>query len=119
MKLAAQGAGGAEGGVDGAGHAGEDLGDDGGDVEDALDLGLEVGDLLRGLGVLQVVEGAAVGDGGDQSAELQRGHGDALAEGAHAADAALGGGKFVVGILAELLALDVVAGELAEAELLA
>jgi hypothetical protein len=38
--------------------------------------------------MLQVIEGAAVGDRGDQRAELQRGHRDALAEAAHASDAA-------------------------------
>ena len=67
--------------------------------------------------MLQIVEGSAIGDGGNEGAELQRGERDALAEAAHAADAALRVGNCLVGILAQLLALDVVAGQLAEAEL--
>ena len=67
--------------------------------------------------MLQVVEGSAVGDGGHQSAQLQRRHGNALAEAAHAAHAALGCGYRLIRIDAQLLARDVVAGQLAEAEL--
>ena len=67
--------------------------------------------------MLEVVEGSTVGDGGDECSELERGERDALAEAAHAADAAFRGGDGLVGILAELLTFDVVAGQLAEAEL--
>ena len=67
--------------------------------------------------MLQVVERSAVGECGHIGTELQRGQRDALAEAAHAAHAALGGGQFLVGIDAELLAGDVVAGQLAQAEL--
>ena len=67
--------------------------------------------------MLQVVERTAVGNGRDQRAKLQRGHGDALAEGAHAAHTALRGGQFGVGIDSKLFAGDVVAGQLAQAEL--
>ena len=69
------------------------------------------------VGMLEVVEGSAIGDGGDQRAELEWGHRDAFAEGAHAAYAAAVGGKRLVRIDAKLLAGNVVAGELAESEL--
>ena len=72
---------------------------------------------LRRCRVLQVVERAAVGDGRDQRAELQRRHGDALAEGAHAAHAALLRRQFLVRIDTKLLAGDVVAGQLAQPKL--
>ena len=55
--------------------------------------------------------------GGDIGAQLQRSERDALAEAAHAAHAALGGGERLIGIDAQLLAGNVVAGQLAEAEL--
>ena len=67
--------------------------------------------------MLEVVEGSAVGDGGHIGAQLQRGQRDALAEAAHAAHAALGGGKLLVGIDAQLFAFNVVAGQLAQAKL--
>ena len=47
---------------------------------------------------------------------MQRGERNALAEAAHAAYSALGGGQFLVGISAQLFAVNVVAGQLAEAE---
>ena len=67
--------------------------------------------------MLQVIERSAIGDGGHEGSQLQWGEGDALPEAAHAADAALGFGDGLVRILAELFALDLVAGEFAKAEL--
>ena len=67
--------------------------------------------------MLEVIERAAVGHGGDQGAELQRRHGDAFTEGAHLAHAAEFGRKFLIGEDAEVLALNVVASELAQSEL--
>ena len=67
--------------------------------------------------MLEVIEGSPVGDGGDKGSELEGGERDALSEAAHAADAAFRGGDGLVRILAELFAVDVVAGQLAEAEL--
>ena len=100
-----------------AGHAVLQIGDVTGDVEGALDARLEGRDLFGRGGVLQVVEGSAVGESSHVGAQLQRGHGDALAEAAHAAYAAFRCGKRLVGIDAQLLALNVVAGQFAEAEL--
>jgi len=54
--------------------------------------------------VLKVVEGSAVGESSYISAELQRCEGNALAEAAHAAYAALGCGQRLIRIDAELLA---------------
>ena len=67
--------------------------------------------------MLQIVERSAVGDGGHKCAQLQRRHRNALPEAAHAAHAAFGAGNRLIGILAELLAVNVVAGQLAQAEL--
>ena len=67
--------------------------------------------------MLQVVEGSAVGDGSHEGAKLQRSHRNALAEAAHAAHSAFRLRNRLVGIGAELLAFDVVAGQFAEAEL--
>ena len=64
-------------------------------------------------GVLQIIEGSAIGEGGYKSAQLQWGEGDALTEAAHAADATFGSRDGLVRILTELFAVDVVAGKLA------
>src|SRR5580658_4252951 len=60
--------------------------------------------------------GHAVLEVGDEAGNVG-GALDALAKAAHAADAALGGGDFLLGIGAELLACDVVAGQLAKSKL--
>src|SRR5260370_12858693 len=83
----------------------------------ALYARLEAGDFIGTGRMLQVVEGAAVGDRRDQRAELQRSHRDALAERAHLADAAEFGGDFFFRISAQLLARNAIAGEFAEPEL--
>ena len=44
-----------------------------GDVESPLDLGGHVGGFVGGGGVLEVVEGSAIGDGGDEGTELEGG----------------------------------------------
>ncbi len=64
--------------------------------------------------MLQVVERATIGNRRNHGAQLQRGHGDAFAEGAHLADAAEFLRNHFVGITAQLLARDVVPGEFAE-----
>src|ERR1700739_185916 len=87
------------------------------DVERPLHLGLKCHDLFGRSGMLEVVERSAVGDGGYKRAELQRRHGYALSEAAHAAHAAFGCGKRLARIFAELLALDVVPSQFAQTEL--
>ena len=72
-----------------AGHAVFEVGNVFGDIERALDLGLERGHFFRRGGMLQVVERSAVGDGGHKRAQLQRSERNSLAEAAHAAYAAL------------------------------
>src|SRR5689334_12733397 len=67
--------------------------------------------------MLEVVERASIGHGGDQRAELQGRHGNAFAERAHLAYAAELGGKLRGGEDAEVLAFNVVSGKLTEPEL--
>ncbi len=67
--------------------------------------------------MLQVIEGSAVGDSGHQSTQLQRSHGNALAEAAHTGHAALRCGYRFIRVDAQLLARDVIACQLTEAEL--
>ena len=67
--------------------------------------------------MLQVVERAAVGDRRNQSAKLKRGHRDALAEGAHLADAAQLRRKFFAGESPQMLTRNVPSGQLAQSEL--
>ena len=67
--------------------------------------------------MLEIVERAAVRNRRDQRAELQRGHRNAFAEGAHLADAAELRRNLLFGIGAELLARNVIAGVFAESEL--
>ena len=77
-----------------AGHAVGHLGNQRLDIEMTLYAGLKVGDFFRRRRMLQVIECAAVGDGRDQRAQLQRGHRDAFAEGTHLAYAAELRGNF-------------------------
>src|SRR5580658_9816816 len=76
VEVDAEAAGGAV--LDCAGHAVLEVGDEAGDVKGALDAGLEAGGFFGGGGVLEVVEGSTVGDGGDEGSELERGEIDAL-----------------------------------------
>src|SRR3954466_1549863 len=48
--------------------------DDRSDIKLALDPGLEIGNVFRLAGMLQVIESASVGDGGNHCAKLQRSH---------------------------------------------
>ena len=61
----------------------------GGQFERALDLGSELVDFHLRARVLQVVERAAIGDGGKQGGQLQGCNGNALAKAGHHADAAV------------------------------
>ena len=83
----------------------------------ALDLGLELGDILGRCRVLQIVERSSVGHCRHQRTQLKRGHADALPKAAHAADAALCRGQFLIGVDSQLFALDAIPGQLAQAEL--
>ena len=65
---------------------------------------LEVRDFVRRVGMLQVVKRAAVGDGGNHGAQLQRRHGNAFSEGAHLADAAELGRNLLLRVGAEVFA---------------
>ena len=106
-------AGGAE--IDGAAHAELDVVDaGGGELERMFHLGGEVLDVLLGARVLQIVHGAAIGDGAEQGGEFQGRHGNAGAEAGHHTDAAVLG--FFQGEEAGLLAGDIEAGFLAESE---
>src|SRR5487761_2371665 len=86
--------------LDGASHSVLEIRNVLGDVEGALDTRSKRGDVSRGGGMLQVVERSAVSKCGHIGAQLQRGHGNALTEAAHAAYAALGDGQWVVRISA-------------------
>src|SRR5207253_1715668 len=72
----------------GSEHADADLRDQWRDIEIALHLRLEVGDVFCAGRMLQVVKRSAVCHRRNQRAELQRSHADALAERAHLANAA-------------------------------
>src|SRR5271166_2288990 len=89
-----------------------------GNVQAALYHRLEIRDIFRSRGMLQIIERAAISDGRDQRAKLQRGDGNAFAEGAHLPDAAKFGGDFFVGINPELLTGYAIASQLAEAVLM-
>ena len=67
--------------------------------------------------MLQVVKRSAVRNRGDHRSQLQGGHRDAFAKGAHLAHAAELGGNLLVGVYAQVLALNVVAGQLAQSKL--
>src|SRR6185312_16095831 len=86
-------------------------------VQLALDARLEVSHLIGRGRMLQVIKRAAVGNGRDQGAQLQWGHGNAFAKRAHSAYSAVLGGNHMVGILAQLLSGDVVTRQLTQAEL--
>src|SRR5579872_2379891 len=79
----------------------------------AFDDWLKVGDLLWCSRVLQIIECSTVGNGGDHRAELQRGHGDAFTEGAHLSHSAFARGNYLIGILTELLAGNVISSKFA------
>ena len=115
MEVGAQAAGGSV--LDRAGHAVLDVGKVLGDVQGALHLGLKSDNFGRGGRVLQVIESSAVGEGGHISAQLHRSKRNALTKAAHAGHATLGCGQFRVRIDAQLFAFNVVAGQLAQAEL--
>src|ERR1700704_1210060 len=68
--------------------------------------------------MLEVIERASVGDGGNQGAELQRRHGNAFTKRAHLAYAAESGVKLMRGEGAKVLAIDTVTGKLAQAKLM-
>src|ERR1022692_3572450 len=105
--------GGAE--IDGAAHAELDvLNAGGGEFERMFHLGCETIDVVLGARVLQIVHGAAIGDGAEHGGEFQGRLGNAGAEAGHHTDAAVLGG--FEGKEAGLLAGDVEAGFLAESE---
>src|ERR1041385_33118 len=114
-KVETQAAGGAV--LNGAHHALGDLRNQRADFKLALDARLKVDDIVCRERVLEVIERAAVGDGGDQRAELQRRHGDAFTKGAHLAYAAEPGCELVIGEGAQVFTGDVEAGKLAQSEL--
>src|SRR5438445_11355918 len=67
--------------------------------------------------MLEVIERAAVGDGRDQRAELQRSHGIAFTKRAHCAYATETGVELMRGESAQVLAFNAVTGKLAQTEL--
>ena len=77
------------------------------DIQGALHLRLEVRGFFRRRRMLEIVERPPVGNGRYHGAQLQRSHGDSLAEGAHAADAALACRNSLIRVGAQLFAGDV------------
>src|ERR1019366_4108800 len=111
--IVARAPGGAE--IDGAAHAELDVLDaSGSELQRMFHLGCEIIDFVLGARVLEIVHGAAVGDGAEEGGELQGRHGNAGAEAGHHTDAAVLRG--FEGEVAGLLAGDLEAGFLAEAE---
>ena len=86
------------------------------DVEFALHHWVEIRDFRWSLGMLQIIQRASIGDGGNQRSQLQRSHRNTLAEGTHASDSTLGLRQNMRGIDAELLARNVIAGQFSQAK---
>src|SRR5437763_16267917 len=79
---------------------------------------LQVREFIGGLRMLQVIKRAAVGDGGNQRAELQWGHRDALAERAHFPYATQLSRNNFFRINSQVFTRDVITGQLAQSELM-
>src|SRR5438270_1969613 len=107
-KVQAQAAGGAI--LHGAGHAFSDFRDQRANIKLALYARLKADDLIHRRGMLEVIERASVGDGGNQRAELQRSHGNAFTKRAHFADAAKAGIELMRGKNSSMLALNAITG---------
>src|SRR5258708_24436283 len=82
-----------------------------------LDLRMERGDFFGGRRMLQEIQRAAVGDGRDQRAELERRHGNAFAIGTQAADAALARGRLMSWKYTGMFTRDIQARKFAQPEL--
>ena len=98
-------------------HAVGDLGNQRGNIEVPLDAGLEIGNVVRRGRMLHVVKRPAVGDRRNHRSQLQRRHGYALSKRAHLPHAAQFRRDFLLGINAEVLAVDVVTRQLAQSKL--
>src|SRR6185369_916934 len=102
----------------GAGHAFSNFRDERADIELALYTRLKADDLIDRRGMLEVIERPAVGDGGNQRAELQRSHGNAFTKRTHLADAAKTGVELTRGERAKVLTFNAVTGKLSQSELM-
>src|SRR5579884_1726933 len=104
--------------ADGPGHPVGNFRNERRDIEMPLHARLEISHLFRARGMLQVIKRAAISDCRDQSAKLQRSHGDALAERAHFPYTAKLGRNLFVRIRPELLPGNVVPGQFTESVLM-
>ena len=101
--------------IDRAAHAELDVLDaGGGELQGMFDLRRELLDLLLGARVLQVVEGAAIGDGAEQCGEFEGRHRDAGPETGHHTDSAIL--RLFHGKIARLFAGDFESGLFAKPE---
>ena len=103
--------------LDCSGHAVRKFRNDIRNIQVTLHARLKIGNGFGSTWMLQVEERAAVGDRRNQGAQLQRSHRNTFAERAHLANAAQSGRDFLFRISAELFAVNLVAGQFTESEL--